>query len=150
MRPSISKSEARVIVEALHERWGTWVRHDERFSVAGETDPHEARVTLTLERADGSMRLQLEARLDRALSPERDAEECTHLLLDVLDAWVGQYLESDRLDRLPLDWTDAEWGTSTVQAVQVRGERSNPAAEAAAEAWLSANGEGLDDADDSE
>lgn len=147
MKPSISKSEARVIVEALHERWGTWVRHDERFSVAGETDPHEARVTLTLERAGGSMRLHLEARLDRALSPERDAEECTHLLLDVLDAWVGQYLESDRLDRLPLDWTDAEWGTTTLQ---IRGARSNPAAEAAAEAWLAAHGEGLDDADDSE
>lgn len=146
-RSSLSPRDARLVAEALLERWGPHLRPDERFTVSGETDPHEARVTLCLERVDGSVRLPLEARLDRARCPRLDAQECTYLLLDLLDAWIGQHLESERLDRPPIDWTDTEWSGIVVQ---VRGELRNLAAEQAAAEWLAAHDAQVDDGDDSE
>jgi hypothetical protein len=144
MKPCITKREAQHISEALAERWEEHLRPGERFVVSGQADAEEVHLVVRFESDDQSVFYPMEARLDRGRYPENDVAECAWLLLDALDAYIGQFLEAERLDRLPLDWTDTTFQDAVIQ---VKGELRNMKAERAAQAWLERfeGGGGLDD-----
>lgn len=133
MKPTLTRARARTIVDALRERWGEWLRPSELLTVSAEADGEEVHASVIVAAPDRTSELRLEARLERATQPDADVEEATWLLLDALDAWLGQVLESERLDRPPLDWTVTGWEGATLQ---VRGAVRDPRAEQAADALL--------------
>lgn len=146
MKPCITAQQARTIVAALQDRWGEWLRPSEQLTVVGEADDDEVRISLAVHPPDRATELRLEARMARRKRGPA-VEETTWLLLDALDAWLGQVLESDRLDRPPLDWTTTAWGTATIH---VRGAIRDLRAEQAAADLLGPDADRLDEAIETE
>ena len=131
MRRPLPESETARVRKALTQRWGHRLG-DERIEVAGWIDPRTVEISFVISSPDDSFHYSMEARADLA---EENIEpyEGKDLVLDFLDWYLGEYLESGRELLLPMDWGPHEFGEHTVLA---RGQVSNLKLERAADDLL--------------
>jgi hypothetical protein len=131
MKTLITAQSAPRIEKALRDRHVAALAADETFRLAGWRQKGRVVATLALEKSDGSRCYEMEAAMD--VQPGRREFELLDICLDFLDWAVGRHLESERLDRLPLDWSQVRFGNEILWA---RGELRHPTLQREADALL--------------
>jgi len=119
---AISDALAAEITSLLRGRWQDCLATGETFEVSGEYAETELAVRVALIHGPQGANYRLEA----GVNWEENAltrEDAIYALLDLLDGYVGDYLEEGRDERVPLDWQPVEVDGRTIR---VRGVLTYP------------------------
>ena len=131
MDPLTEKSRSEVLA-ALQARHRELLRPGEKFELTTEETPRGVRGLLALSGGADGTRTELEARVDFKQA-ELGSEDALGLVLDVLDAAIGEYLEAGRTERLGAALEEREFEG---KPVFLRGRVRRPALEAEASRLL--------------
>ena len=126
---------------ALLKRYQGYLQPGESVRVvSGEADADAWTLQVVFENADKTVRLPLEAAVQRTDLPETNPEEVRGILLDFVGHFFDRYFKGGRVATLPIDWQEFPAGEHTVYA---RGWQRNLQLEEAADRFLA--GEAIDE-----
>ena len=129
---AISDPLAAEITSLMRGRWQDCLAPGETFEVSGHYAETELAVKVILVKGPQGANYRLEAGVnwkENALT----REDAIYALLDLLDGYVGDYLEGGRDERVPLDWQPVEVDGRTIR---VRGVLTYPTLEVEADQLL--------------
>jgi isochorismate hydrolase len=118
----------------LNERWGSRLEETEDFKVSAALVG--AHVTAGLLVMGGASRYLSEASINHEQA-DLPAEDAALLLLDMLEGYFADFLDADRISKVPLDWADVNYQG---HPVQVRGDVTRPGIDDAADQLLAEDG----------
>jgi len=131
-KTAISEELAKEITALLRARWQDYLAVGETFEVSGDVAENDLAVRIELVNGPQGARYRMEAGVNWE-EDELTRQEAIYALLDLLDGYVGDYLEEGRDERLPLDWQPVELEGRTIR---VRGVLTYPNLEEEADLLL--------------
>ncbi len=132
--PLLSALERQALSQALTRDHEAFLRPGERVRVEGNQEHDAVSPTLRITTADRAFHLQLEAALHHGDNPTgRRGKEAFAAIMEFLRLQLYEFFRLDRGVRFPLEFKPIEYDGALFR---FRGERSNPALEAQADALL--------------
>jgi hypothetical protein len=113
--PLFTAPELAEIRRALTEEFGERLFGGESFDVTGELRGDEVIVKATIATADRSRVATLETSLLIDIEKGDNVSEARAAAVEFIQAWVHDWLRTDREERPHLDWKDYDWGGRSIR-----------------------------------